>query len=103
MTLDWDKLVTLGVPTILLIGLYLWWTKQGWPFITKRIEKSDQEHKEIDLERLEVTKSILTTLDEMRKNLTSNTEVTLTVLGEIRRGKLDAEREQSRRTSPGRR
>jgi hypothetical protein len=87
--MDWDKAATLGVPFVIILGLGIWWFRQGWPFISKRIEKADADRKE-------ELKGILTTLEEIRINLRSNTDVTLVILDAVRKQQLHEEREQGR-------
>jgi len=82
---DWDKIVNFGVPLLLLAWIAWFTSKSVWPFIVDRIKQSDQERR-----------AFLATLEEMKINLRSNTDVTLQTLKEVRDLKISNEIERER-------
>jgi hypothetical protein len=85
--MDWIQIgTTFGVPVLLLIGIAWFVNNKVWPFVVKRIEKSDA-----------TSERFLVILNDMQVNLRSNTEVTLATLDAVRKQAFREERDQGGR------
>jgi hypothetical protein len=79
--MDWIQIgTTFGVPVLLLVGIAWFVNSKVWPFVVTRIEQSDKRMGQF-----------VTTLDEIKTNLRTNTEVAMETLKTVR-----GERERER-------
>lgn len=88
MPIEWDKIINYGVPLLLLAWIAYFVSRSVWPFVIERIKQSDKERD-----------AFLTTLEEMKISLRSNTDVTIQTLKEVRdlrvRDEVTRERERT--------
>ena len=80
--MDWGQIgLTLGVSTLFLIAIGVFFGKQIWPFITKRIEAADaravvQNDALIKamMDNALINQKTATILEDMSRNIAKNTE-----------------------------